>query len=499
MSSPGKSSDFSDIKYARGTGARVPPSHRPLRPLEWAVLIHLAILLIGTTWGFGGGAELLRPIIAWWGSLGCLLTLAAVQDREAWRDGWIKPLRWLAPLVVFNLLVLLGCFHPSFRELTYDTEIILVPTPTGASLPTSTRPALSLHALWLFNALWISSFNLALVIRQRRALRGLLILIGVNALILAVFGTVQKLSHSDGLFFGAVPSPQKHFFASFIYHNHWGAFALLSISVFLALIWHYARRSDDRNFFHSPAFGGLVAVLLLALTIPLSNSRSSTLLSLALLGGAFFHWIFRLIRHRRRFRQSVALPLSTAVAALALAAAGVWFIAQDSIAMRLALTKEQVGMMRAMGGLGSRADLYRDTWRMAREKPWFGWGMASYPHVFTLYNTQKSVDKLPVFYRDAHSDWLQSLAEHGFVGTTMLGLCALVPLLHLRRRHLASPVPAYLLAGCGLILLYATVEFPLGNIAVVLTWWVCFFSAVHYARLYDREAATPIKSISSAH
>jgi uncharacterized membrane protein len=60
-------------------------------------------------------------------------------------------------------------------------------------------------------------------------------------------------------------------------------------------------------------------------------------------------------------------------------------------------------------------------------------------------------------------------------------------------------VPAYLLAGCGLILLYATVEFPLGNLAVVLTWWVCFFSAVHYARLYDREAATPIKSISPAH
>ena len=496
MSSPTSSSESSEIKYDRGTGARLPPDQRPLHPIERAVLVHLAILLLGTTWGFGGGAEWLRPIIAWWGSLGLLLTIAAVSDRAAWRDGWMRPLRWLVPLVGFDLLVLVGCLHPSFRALTFDAEIILVPTPTSAGLPTSTRPLLSLYALWLFNALWISAFNLALVIRQRRTLRGVLIAIGVNALILAVFGTVQKLSHADGLFFGAVPSPQKHFFASFIYHNHWGAFALLSTAVFLALIWHYARRRDDRDFFHSPAIGGLVAVLLLGLTIPLSNSRSSTLLIVALLGGACFHWIFHLVKKRRRFKESVAAPLSAALAAIVLAGAGVWFVAQDSITVRLTLTKEQVGAMRAIGGLGSRSDLYRDTWHMARDKPWFGWGMASYPHVFTLYNTQTSVDKLPVFYRDAHSDWLQSLAEHGFIGTALLGLCAVVPLLHLRRRHLTSPVPAYLLAGCGLILLYATVEFPLGNIAVVLTWWVCFFCAVHYARLYDREAALPIKAAS---
>jgi O-antigen ligase len=96
---------------------------------------------------------------------------------------------------------------------------------------------------------------------------------------------------------------------------------------------------------------------------------------------------------------------------------------------------------------------------------------------------------MPRFYRDAHSDWLQSLAEHGFIGSALLALCALLPARHLRLRHLTSPLPAYLLAGCTLVLLYAWIEFPFGNLAVVLTWWLCFFSAVHYARLYDREAA----------
>jgi hypothetical protein len=124
--------------------------------------------------------------------------------------------------------------------------------------------------------------------------------------------------------------------------------------------------------------------------------------------------------------------------------------------------------------------------------------MGSYPHVFTLYNTQRSVDRLPVFYHDAHNDWLQALAEHGFVGTALLALCAVVPLLRLRPRHLVSPLPAYLLGGCALLVLYAWVEFPFGNVAVVLSWWLTFFCAVQYGRLQDREAITPGKSPSGA-
>jgi hypothetical protein len=51
------SSSSDDLKYARGVAARVPPSQRPLRPLEWVALVHVGILLVWITWGFGGGAE----------------------------------------------------------------------------------------------------------------------------------------------------------------------------------------------------------------------------------------------------------------------------------------------------------------------------------------------------------------------------------------------------------------------------------------------------------
>jgi hypothetical protein len=70
-------------------------------------------------------------------------------------------------------------------------------------------------------------------------------------------------------------------------------------------------------------------------------------------------------------------------------------------------------------------------------------------------------------------------------------LLGVVPLLALRRRHFGGPVPAYLFGGCGLVLLYAWIEFPFGNPAVVLTWWLCFFVAVRYVGLASGSGSAP--------
>ncbi len=476
------------MKYAPGVGARVPPNQRPLRPLEWIVLCHVGIFFVAITWAFGGAVEWLRLYFGWWGGMGVLLTLTALQDREARKDGWLRPLVWTVPLIGFNAFVLIGCLNPSFSHIKFGAETLLMHSGGRPWLPSSAQPDLGLGALALFDVTWISCFNLALVVRQRRALRGLVLVVVANALALAVFGTVQKLGHAKGLFFDAVPSPQKSFFASFVYHNHWGAFAVLMLAACLGLTWHYLRRSESRDFRQSPAFSGLVALFFLAASIPLSTSRSCTILMLVLIGASVVHWLMRFRQKRREFKESSVLPVAGALVAIAVAGFGIWKISGESIATRFAQTREQLGDVRDRGDIGSRALLYHDTWRMARDKPWFGWGMGSYPHVFTLYNSQHSVDRLPVFYRDAHSDWLQALAEHGFVGSALLALCAIVPLLRVRMRHLASALPCYLLGGCALVLLYAWVEFPFGNLAVNLTWWLCFFCAVHYARLLDREA-----------
>jgi len=51
-----------------------------------------------------------------------------------------------------------------------------------------------------------------------------------------------------------------------------------------------------------------------------------------------------------------------------------------------------------------------------------------------------------------------------------------------------SLLPRYLLTGCGLILLYAWVEFPFANPAVVLTFGATYYCAVRYALLDEGSA-----------
>jgi hypothetical protein len=88
-------------------------------------------------------------------------------------------------------------------------------------------------------------------------------------------------------------------------------------------------------------------------------------------------------------------------------------------------------------------------------------------------------------YVEAHSDWLQSIAETGFVGTTLLLLMTFIPFLSVPFRKLSHPLVGYPLLGCAIIALYAWIEFPFASGAVLITFWTVYFSAIRYARLQE--------------
>jgi O-antigen ligase len=461
------------------------PQPRPGAAIERLVLVHAGIFLVGTTWLFGGNAGWVRPYLAAWGTLGIALTpFAAAADAR--RPGSARTLVVLWPFLLFNALVLVSCLTPGFHRVQGTGGDLLALTPVPSWRPSAAVPTAALAGLWLFDGIYLSSFNLLLAVRTRASLRGLAVLAVANAVVLSVFGTAQKLAGAQGPYFGLVRTPQKFFFSSFIYHNHWGSFAVLMAAACLGLVVRQARRMRGQTFFRSSAMAGLVAVLFIAATPPLSGSRSCSALMVVLLGGAFLGWIARVARKRTYLNESPAPPILLAVVAVVAALAGIWYISRDTIETRVAATEQQISDLRAEGSLGQRSRLYGDTWLMARDRLWFGWGMASYPYVFPIYNSQdypNPVDNLQNNYHDAHNDWLQSVAEHGVAGTVAAGLLALVPLSLLRGRPRPSPLSSYLFAGCGLIAAYAWVEFPFGNVAVVLCWWLCFFIALGYARL----------------
>jgi len=458
------------------------PSPHPPRTLEVAVAAHLTVFILGVSWAFGGNADWVRTPISLWGSLGILLTIAAVASRLR-RGTYPSALSWAWPIGVLNILVAASCLTPGCRHLVYGGETFMMPMRIDWWIPSAAQAGLALRALWLFDTIYFSCLNLALVVTSKRTIRFVLAAAVGNALALSIFGTVQKLAGATGIYFGSIKSPQDYFFASFVYDNHWGAFIVLMMGACIGLIFRYAHGRNGEGFFRGPALVGIVAASLIGLSVPLSGSRACTFLLGILVCVALVRGTSTFSRALRLSGVNPAGSLLGVFAVAMAAAVGTWIIAGDVIAARASKTRLQVAEILAQGGLGSRSVVYHDTWRMARERILFGWGMGSFPSVFALYNSQVSkVDRLPIVYHDAHSDWLQSVAEIGLAGTALIGASVLLPVLSVRRSR-ATPVPFFLLSGCIFVAAYAWIEFPFGNVAVVLAWWLCFIGAVQYMRL----------------
>lgn len=454
-----------------------------MKPLEKIVLGHLLILIVGISWAFGGQIDWARQALLTWGTVGIGLFCYAMLSNGR-RETRQRAFAHLWPLVLFDLAVGLSCLNPSFQSFLSNGELYFkLSTPPYTWLPSSARPDLTLRELWQFNAIVLSCYNLVLVIGSRSILRKLLLVVAANSVLLAIFGTFQKFAGAGGPWF--VANRQTYFFSTFVYHNHWGAFNLLITGASLGLFFHFWQRGGYRDLWHSPVPAGAVATLLLASTIPLSGSRSSSLLLGALLLGALLHGSLRLIRQHRERQESATRPIVVLGVTVIVALAAIIYLSQDVIALRSRLTTEQLTQMRGENSLNSRLTLYRDTVRTGLVKPWFGWGLETYGDVFRIYNSQRADEVWfgQPYYREAHSDWLQSFAESGVIGTSLLVLLGLAPLWPVRARVFKSVLPRYLLAGGALVLLYAWVEFPFANPAVMIAFWLCLYSAACYAAL----------------
>jgi O-antigen ligase len=447
------------------------------------VLAHLTVLIVGASWGFGGMSPGMRTAAGAWATVGIVLFLFVMRRHFG------RAVRHLWPLLAFDAMVAVSAFNPGFAAVPFGDEVFLqVVEPKHGGLPSAARPAAALEQLWLLNGIVLSCYNVFAIVR-RRHLRVLLGMVAANSLAIAMLGTFQKLSGAKGIWFGAIETPQPYFFGTFVYHNHWGAFTILNVAACLGLLFHVVRRNRERDLWHSPVLAGAVAVVLLAATAPLSGSRSSTILLTLFVAGALVHFLADLVRARRHEKRSATGPVLAIICAAAVAMAAIGWMAGEVIRQRARHTAKQVEQIRAGNLEVQRVVLYRDTWRTAMEKPWFGWGLASYPHVFQIYNSQRPVELWfgQPYYRDAHSDWLQWLAETGFVGTGLLAALMIAPIVTALRRGRFTPLPRYLIAGAGLVVLYATVEFPFANLSVLIAFWMSLYVAVRYA-LLEREA-----------
>ena len=463
---------------------------------RWERLIvwHTALFLIAASWMFGGRIYWAYLPLAIWGTIGgiiCILVL--IQSPLRLR----RNLLWLLPWAGLNIMILCSVGNPSFQEFIFFDQRSLRPISHHTWLPSSAAPAQTLRDLWLYNGLYLSAFNLMIGVRTRRSLRTVFIVAIVNVGILAVWGTIQKLV-GYGILFGLETSPNPSFFSTFIYHNHWGAFALINASAGLGLAVYYLHRQGAKSFWHSPVMLVLVAVLLVLISIPMSTSRSTSLLML-LLGMVSTVYAFRWVRKRFRSDYGSQLRAIVLLSTGVIAALGfIYHIASPIIYRRFQDTINQVERRNHYAFVPSqqvfygesRILLYQDTLRMFVDNPVWGWGYGTYGTVFLRYNTQTNIiSRNQTYYLDAHSDWLEALAEIGVVGTLLLIGLAGVPLLSARRYVFRSGETWFPIFGCAMIAGYALVEFPFANPAVSLSFWVILFGASRFAMINEANSS----------
>lgn len=461
--------------------------HEHSSRFERTVAVHVVCTAMFAAWSFGGNIGWARTALTVNGLAALALLATGVSRRLRAREN-LRSLHLLWPLVGLNVLVLLSLFQPALKSVVIEGGIGYVPRSDLSVWPASALPDTSRSDILLFDALFLTAFNVFLAVRHRRTLATMMLLLGGNALALAAFGSVQKLLAAPGLFF-SVESPNPQFFGSFIYRNHWGAFAVLMLAACVGLVFCRYLWSRYRDPWHSPAPAAIVGTLALGGAVVLSGARACSLLAFALLTAAVLHSVKRVSAHRRSDGESAAVPVLLLCVALGLAGLGLYAVAQDSVRERLTDTREQLARMGRDNSAGNRTQLYSDTWRMAKDRLLTGWGFGCYGAVFYLYNRQTSpADGLPVYYEHAHSDWLQWLAETGVIGTALFVALIVAPLLLAGRIRPLSSFPRYLLAGCSLILLYACIEFPLANPAVLLSFWLCYFAALRWAQLEAPES-----------
>ncbi len=238
--------------------------------------------------------------------------------------------------------------------------------------------------------------------------------------------------------------------------------------------------------------------LLTAITLPLPGSRSGALFAALFVGGFLTALLTQLWRvNRLSFRQRMTVAAS--VTGLLLVGAGygasIYAVKGQEDWNR---TTAEITQWKHGSTFGLRTKVSHDTAHMAEARPWFGWGIGSFPIVFPIFQGDYLRDKngrIEARFEFAHNDWLQLAAETGLAGLLTL----VIPMGIVTRRiwRESGFAGRWGLAGCGVIAVYAWIDFPFNNPAVFALWIVLVFTASGVGSTQTRKSQpTPPASIT---
>jgi len=486
---------------------------------EKAVALTGALTLAYTAWGFGG-------VIAW--SLhimvaGGLLTFAlallplrgirdprsAIRDSEAPSSRIPHPAPRIPKLFkfpgtyfasAFLIYLAIAALNPAWQIVSDERGWWLesmVP-PLAAWLPTSVAaPYEPMNAWRIFN-MHLAAFSLALGLylglTSRRTTQFVLWAFLANVTLMAAVAIVQKYAATDAVLW-IYKSENPRFWGSFFYRNQGAAFLNWGIVTAGMLYFYHARRTRAEVRSGGPHFLAFYLIGLIAVSIGLALSRGGILFAGILI--AVFLVLLLLDFSLATFHFPLSAMLPVGVILMALVSAGAW---QANRAIDWQAIEERFGDIEATiqdADRDARMLSSKLTWRMAHDALWTGWGAGSFRYAFPMY--QQEMNELfyarnhrrrgwmgRKFYRYAHNDVLQFLAEYGIIGCCLLLLAIFSLLFHALVSIRHSPFAIFfLLAGLACAAAHAFLDFIFHS----PSYWVALIAGIALvSRLAQMEA-----------
>ncbi len=336
--------------------------------------------------------------------------------------------------------------------------------PPFPHAPSSINRAASLRVVHWFLPLWA----LVLAVRNRLltpASRILLAqLIALIAGMLALFGIVQMaLGGRWGYGLAELPE-QAHFFASFGYSNHAGAYFVLTFALAAALLLD-SLFSRALGWTRWRVLLGLSALLSLVAAC-LSFSHAGLILSLGaavVASGAGMLLSWKHWGPVARFNVLLSIGALGMLGFFLISGVGERDIRGEGDSM--------FGRLDVVEKLEGRLFMSRAALKMWKDAPWFGVGGWGYRSLLADYIEEESRGSIGPGQANAHCDPLQFLAEFGAVGSLLLLGCVgtmLIPLLATGAWR--RPGVFLLLVGLLATLMHSLVDLPFRNPAILCTW-----------------------------
>ena len=479
----------------------------PISLREWLVCISASLTLIFTAWSFGGFKLWALQLLF---SGGLLTFLASIIPMpRPWngydnRHGNLKnfkrllfsPFFWVG--FFFLLYIQIQYINPSivqvFGEKSWWVEAMT--PPLGPNFPSSVKADFeSMNALRAFvinaSAILLACGILVGIQRRKSALIILWSFV-TSGVAMSFIAILQKLSGTKKLLW-IVETINPNPWGTFAYRNQAAAFLILVTIISCLLFFYYLKKSKKNLLFENqgPHFLCLLYIFLLFASIWLALSRGGIILGSALalvfailaIWNLFLNWRFQ--RQLGSFFLLGVLLLS-----------GFLFFLQFSDWTAIDKRIQHFNEIKSNIETYDRTLSSKATWEMAKDRLAYGWGAGSFRYIFPIY--QKNYETIWYhweskkrgwqgrrIYHYAHNDWLQFLAEYGFVGCFFLsGIFLYLTVSTIKLFTITKSAGCLLFSGILLIFIHNFIDFIFSS----PSYWAAFLGSLIVAlKLFELE------------